>query len=295
MQTQVHDVGKLSQLHLKVNFANSMTAALGQAWGPRTIPDNQLIYVRSGKAKLILGSNTYQLEAEDCVFYGPNCPHQLIADEREPFTFASIHFEWNDVSPVPVHPMNAIKPCTKQELSGNIPDFQLYMDGYGKVCMPSRFTLHVEELFMKIVREYRFEEQGYMVVLKGLLTQLLTIILRHQIQGKYTSADRRKIAPALEMIRKQPQKNWTMDELASLCGYHPTYFASIFKKATGHTPKHYLILERISKAKRLLIETETVDEVAYQLGYTSVHYFCRNFKFVTGLTPTEYKLQSIEL
>jgi AraC-like DNA-binding protein len=131
--------------------------------------------------------------------------------------------------------------------------------------------------------------------MRGLLTQLITIIIRNEMNGKYSSGERRKIAPALEAIRKQPNINWSSCELAELCGYHPTYFASIFRETIGSSPKHYLIQERIRKAKQLLLEVKTIEEVSVKLGYTSLHYFCRNFKTVTGLTPTEYKIQSLEL
>ncbi|WP_376774375.1 helix-turn-helix domain-containing protein [Paenibacillus eucommiae] len=55
----------------------------------------------------------------------------------------------------------------------------------------------------------------------------------------------------------------------------------------------YLILERIRKAKLYLLEADSVEKVAERLGYTSIHYFSRNFKEVTGFTPTRFKQHSI--
>lgn len=273
-----------------------MTASSGQEWGPRIIPDSQLIYVMSGQAILYLGPERFTLGSGDCVFYGPKSPHKLVSDKSEPFTFASIHFEWNSTSLVPIHPMPGIQNCTPVKMTTLPSSYKVHIDGHGDVMLPHCFSQpNLESMFTQIVREYRFEEHGYLTVLKGLLTQLVAIILRYRINGENSSATRRKIAPALEMIRKQPHINWTSSELAHLCGYHPTYFSTLFKETIGHSPKHYLVLERIRKAKQLLIETATVEEVAYKLGYASIHYFCRNFKAVTGLTPTEFKLQSIEL
>lgn len=51
--------------------------------------------------------------------------------------------------------------------------------------------------------------------------------------------------------------------------------------------------EKIKKAQALLLETDTIEEAANELGYTSIHYFCRSFKHKTGLTPTEFKKNEV--
>lgn len=290
------DVGMFSLLRPTVNFANKMTAGLGQTWGPRFITDCQLIYVVSGVATLTLGLEIISLHAGECVFYGANSPHKLVASETEPFTFMSIHFDWNTDSPNPSHPLHGIKNCFDTDLNTPNSIYKLNVDDQGEMIFPQHFLMpNMENLFAQIVREYRFEEPGYPLILRGLFIQLLTFIVRHELSGSYLIGEKRKIAPALEAVRKQPDINWSLTELADLCGYHPTYFSSIFKETIGYSPKQYLILERIRKAKQLLLEARKVEEVAIALGYTSIHYFCRNFKTITGLTPTEYKLQSLEL
>ena len=77
--TKEVDVGMLSLLKLTGNFANNMTAELGQIWGPRTISDCQLIYLISGKATLTLGLNLITINAGECVFFGSKSPHKLVS------------------------------------------------------------------------------------------------------------------------------------------------------------------------------------------------------------------------
>ncbi|MBS4217549.1 AraC family transcriptional regulator [Bacillus sp. FJAT-49711] len=287
------NVGLLSTLKPTVNFANKMAAKGGQIWGPRTISDCQLIFVISGKATLTLGESTFLLNAGECVFYGENSPHKLVSSASDPFTFMSIHFDWNGKSSEPIHPLHGIMDC---KLTENVTLYKIRIDEQREIIFPHHFIMpSIDSLFSNIVREYRYEEPGYTFILRGLLTQLITLIIRNDINGNLSLGERRKIAPALESIRKQPEKNWTIQELAEICGYHPTYYASIFKESTGYTPKQFLINERIRRAKQFLLEAKTVEEVSMKLGYTSIHYFCRNFKSITGLTPTEYKLQSLVL
>jgi len=96
-----------------------------------------------------------------------------------------------------------------------------------------------------------------------------------------------KLKKALDLIAIQPDLSVT--ELAAACGYHENYFSSFFKKTMGCTPRHYINLQKINKAKDMLLFSDcNVTEAAEQLGFSSVHYFSRVFHQLTGITPSEY-------
>lgn len=70
--------------------------------------------------------------------------------------------------------------------------------------------------------------------------------------------------------------------------YH--YLSTLFSKQEGITIEKYVILQKIERAKELLSYGElTISEIAYQLGYSSVHHLSNQFKKVTGLTPSQFK------
>ncbi|MDF2959582.1 MAG: AraC family transcriptional regulator [Paenibacillus sp.] len=287
-------IAKLSEIRPVVNFANRLIARPGQNWGPRTIPDCQFIFVISGQATIKLGPQTYRISSGECVFYGANSPHQIISSQTDPVTFSSIHFSWDQESAKPVHPVAEIRDCEERELEMKPAAYAVQMDGFGEVQVPHYFVQPaLEPLFLQIADEYGNAGYGYEASLRGLLLHLIvTIVRQHLVTGLPSSPDQmRKITPALEAIRSGPDANWTTDELARLCGYHPTYFAALFRQTTGASPKHFVVLERIRRAKQLLLEDCTIEQTADKLGYTSIHYFCRNFKEATGLTPTEFKRQ----
>jgi len=49
-------------------------------------------------------------------------------------------------------------------------------------------------------------------------------------------------------------------------------------------------LQKIERTKELLAYDElTLTEISYRLGYSSVAHLSRQFKKVTGLTPTNFK------
>ena len=68
------------------------------------------------------------------------------------------------------------------------------------------------------------------------------------------------------------------------------YISGLFSETEGITIEQYFILQRIERAKELLVYNEyTLSEIADKLGYSSVQYLSTQFKKVTGLTPTHFK------
>jgi len=69
-----------------------------------------------------------------------------------------------------------------------------------------------------------------------------------------------------------------------------SYVSRLFSEVEGITLEQYFILQKIEKAKELLIYGEmNTSEISYQLGYSSVAHLSAQFKKVTGLTPSEFK------
>lgn len=72
---------------------------------------------------------------------------------------------------------------------------------------------------------------------------------------------------------------------------YPT-LSRTFSAAEGQTIESYAVGARIERAQRMMDSGETsVKELAFALGYSSVAHFSRQFKQVTGITPTEYLAQ----
>ncbi|QNL48551.1 helix-turn-helix domain-containing protein [Olivibacter sp. SDN3] len=69
-----------------------------------------------------------------------------------------------------------------------------------------------------------------------------------------------------------------------------SYLSALFSQTEGITIEQFVILQRIERAKELLIYNEfTLSEIAYKLGYSSVQHLSTQFKKVTGLTPSHFK------
>lgn len=69
-----------------------------------------------------------------------------------------------------------------------------------------------------------------------------------------------------------------------------TYLSKIFSEVKGITIEHFIIAHKIERVKELLLYDElNLTQISYILNYSSVAHLSRQFKKVTGLTPSYFK------
>lgn len=79
-------------------------------------------------------------------------------------------------------------------------------------------------------------------------------------------------------------------ELAQYFGYHEKYISTFFKKMSGISLKQYLIQEKMNYAKAELISSSiSINQLAYNLGFSDSHNFSNAFKKVIGVSPIQYR------
>ena len=73
-------------------------------------------------------------------------------------------------------------------------------------------------------------------------------------------------------------------------GYDYSYLSNLFSSVEGITIEKYIINQKIEKVKELLVYDElSLNEISFQLGYSSVQHLSNQFKKITGLTPSHFK------
>jgi len=82
----------------------------------------------------------------------------------------------------------------------------------------------------------------------------------------------------------------SLNLVAEHVGISPNHFSMLFSTKAGQTFTEYLAQTRIQEAKKRILQGMKTTEVAYSLGYNDVHYFCNQFKKLTGLTTREFFL-----
>ena len=88
----------------------------------------------------------------------------------------------------------------------------------------------------------------------------------------------------------------SLSALASELNVSSVYLSTVFKKETGKTVTEYINEKRISYAKHLLRTTSLqIQTVSLHCGIMDIHYFSKLFKQKTGMTPSAFRAEAINL
>lgn len=84
----------------------------------------------------------------------------------------------------------------------------------------------------------------------------------------------------------------TISDIAEKAHLHPNYAMTLFRRHTGMTLSHYLVLQRVAHAQRLLAATdESIEKIAFDSGFGSVSRFYEAFRQQTGNSPRRFRLR----
>ena len=106
---------------------------------------------------------------------------------------------------------------------------------------------------------------------------------------------KRKFSPMVLVAIKYIEENHYLNDLninniSKKLEVTSSYLSKLLKKETGLSFIDYVTNIRIKKAMYIMEDpTVKIYDVAELVGYSNQHYFCRAFKKVVGISPTEYK------
>ena len=136
---------------------------------------------------------------------------------------------------------------------------------------------------------------------RGIVDRLLEILLVRAVRvhlataggatnGSFRGMLHPDLGTALALIHRQPEKPWTVAELAAQATMSRSAFSATFVKVLGRPPLQYLRQRRMQLACRLLRDRSLgLKEIASQIGYDSVSAFSAAFKRFSGTAPGDYR------
>ncbi|EYT55763.1 AraC family transcriptional regulator [Leucobacter sp. UCD-THU] len=95
---------------------------------------------------------------------------------------------------------------------------------------------------------------------------------------------------AAALLRENPARRWTLDDLAAEVHLSPSRLSSVFVEAYGKTPLAYLTMLRAEHLAKYLRETDlTVAAAMLRVGWHSRSHATRLFRQYVGVTPGHYR------
>lgn len=118
----------------------------------------------------------------------------------------------------------------------------------------------------------------------------LLVFLENIITASRTPAANpaQDIETAVNYIKEHIAEDLSLEALASHVDLSTSQFKQKFRHVMGTSPRNYINKEKISEAKKLLLEGFSVTDVAEKLSFNDSSYFSTVFKKYTLKTPRQY-------
>lgn len=285
----------LGKLHKNIPYKNdltpySLTRTMMEDGQPDILfhwhTDMELIYVHDGQAQFHIDYDYFNSEKGDIILIRPNALHSIhpIGKKYHFMDAINFHLDLLGYSTLDYASINYLQPLYNGQL-----DFDRVIKPHQKGYTEIRKLL-IEAMEIGYNRENYFELE-----LKSKLLSLLGLLFKHGcVHSKELTHDayrrEEKIRTIIDYINAHYQEELTIDHLASICNYSPTYFMNFFKKNLGVSCMDYLISYRLRKATELLQHSSlSILEIASEIGFTNLSNFNRQFKKAYHMTPSHYR------
>ena len=121
---------------------------------------------------------------------------------------------------------------------------------------------------------------------------VLTAIVKEHIEGnRLLLPDHQTLGQLVRVyVRKNLSEKITLSKMSKNLHCSTVTLTQAFRREFGMTIMEYVLAERMKLARRLLMTTASITEIAHSCGYPDVEYFSKCFKRENGeLSPTQWR------
>ena len=228
----------------------------------------ELTFVDNGTLETSIDNVDYTLNSYDLIIYGKNQLHTQSVNNDSSCSYLTVMFdmECKDASLI----CNRVFHCRK-ELYKAVRIFAKNISS----TLPYSQNLILSNFHEIIIRLFQYD------YLEGDTDKLQTETQQY-FQDELLEG-------ILEYINKMICEPITIEELCSKFSVSRSSLQTLFKNNLNTSPKKYINDIKLAKSKLLIKENKyTISEIAFMLGFSSIHYFSRAFTQHFEMSPSEY-------
>jgi AraC-like DNA-binding protein len=263
----------LSSLEISIDLFGYLETEPGWVGAEHSHAFWELLYYRAGTGTLDCRGSTFPIRAESLFLMPPNIPHRLATGDDERLLHLYVGFRLG----------GSLDTRLWDWPSGHDPVVQTH------VCvLLDEVLTSVQEHGARALHLCQWKTLSA-------VAQFIDAVRPHVDLHIHNMSHHARVIgeKAVQYIVSHRCENISVQSVAESLYVSPSYLAEIVRRVTGKTIKQLHREERLRYACELLgTDTLSVTEVALQCGYSSVHYFSREFKRTYGLAPTETRKTS---
>ncbi|TDE95932.1 AraC family transcriptional regulator [Occultella glacieicola] len=237
---------------------------------PKGAPEAVVLVCIEGRGWCDVGGSTEAIGVGQALVLAPGTPHLYRADRDDPWTLWWFHAAGSDV------------PALLGPITGRA--------GHAVVDLhdPTRVVHTVEQVVQALERD---ETRPVLMAAAGAAWNALAQIGADRLAGPRSDAG--PVQRAREYLLEHLDAPVRVPEVAAHVGLSASHLAALFRRATGGGVLEYVKSIRMARARVLLMTTSlTVAEVAREVGYPDAFYFSRQFRAVSGSSPSQFRKAS---
>lgn len=228
------------------------------------------LQTESGEGQITLDGQTVTLPPQHGILFLPNIPHSYKSTQEEWSTYY-LTFEGPEVKSI-------------------LTSLGLYQSAVFEWEEHSSFKNLLEGILTKVMAQDDLTGLDNSMDLYQFMVQLKKYGTVNEQPSIYRLVER--MTPLLEWLDHQYDRpEIGVEEMAAIVRMSPRHLNSLFRKAFGYTPYHYLITLRIRKSKELLLNERhrSIKSIAEDIGFRDVSHYIATFRKWEGLTPELFR------
>ncbi len=250
----------------------------------------EFLCVDKGEVNVLAGEKFHALKKGDIIFHKPNEFHDvnsngLIAPNLVVMSFSCTSpvmsfFEEKvlQISEPERLLLAQIIQEAKYVFAGRMDDpyqEELILSESPRFAGEQLIRLYLEQLLIQLVRRYMVRPD-----------QPLNPNIVKSIKQK---ADGELFSQVQEYMEAHICETLTIEQLCRSNSIGRSQLQKLFRTRTGYGAIEYFSRMKVDLAKQMIRENHyNFTQIADALGFSSIHYFSRQFKRITGMTPSEY-------
>jgi len=102
--------------------------------------------------------------------------------------------------------------------------------------------------------------------------------------GRQRLVDRAKL-----LLTSDVSRRWTLGDIALAVGCSPVYLTQVFQRVEGLPLYRYELRLRLARALDLLVQSEDISALSFELGFSSHSHFSAAFQQTYGRSPSQFR------
>ena len=246
----------------------------------------QLTLVIKSKGSAVIGDKIIPFEEGDLFLLGSGLPHVFRNEQPSNDSPGSLG----------VHTISVyFRRNSFGEHFFDLPENHRVNDLLQKSCRGIRFPAKETEKVKKhIASLQKKKETDLLITFLQILDVLSTcksveLLSSLSFMNAKTDSESKRIQDIFTYVMNNFSREISLEEISDVSKMSVTSFCRFFKQRTRKTFTTFVNEVRIGHAcKELLYNNYNINEVAYRCGFNNISNFNRQFKLVTGQTPSEY-------